>query len=49
MRFKELTVSIEGPLWRIHDLEIESTNFIDKWDDVEPGNRKKIKKLYLFQ
>ena len=35
MKFKELIISIEGPLWRIHDLEIESTNFIDQWDDSE--------------
>lgn len=35
MEFKELIVAIKGPVWRIHDLEIESTNFLDRWDDEE--------------
>jgi hypothetical protein len=35
MSFKELTIKIEGPLWRIHDLEVEATDFLDRWDEED--------------
>ena len=33
MKIKKLTVTINGPLWRIRDFEIEGISVIDKWQE----------------
>jgi hypothetical protein len=31
MRINKLKVTVQGPLWRIHELDIEAIPVIDKW------------------
>lgn len=34
---KELKVTVTGPLWRIHEVEIEGIDVIDLWEDDDGG------------
>lgn len=42
MKIEELTVTVIGPLWRVHDFEIEGIDVIERWEEEDGKGSVKV-------